>query len=84
MLELRQLPTAAVLFVVAGIALAIGADITNEVGTDITGATAKDAAYNATAGIGELASWMPTIGLVVAAGIILAIVMGAFMFFGNR
>jgi hypothetical protein len=43
------------------------------------GSVAATALANATIGIGTLASWLPTIALVVAAAIIIGIVFGSFV-----
>ena len=37
-----------------------------------------NAVQNATLGIGKLAKWMPTIGLVIAAAIVIGVVMTSF------
>jgi vacuolar-type H+-ATPase subunit I/STV1 len=70
--QLNMLATAGIIFVVA-----FGAKITSEVSDELTG-TAKDAALNATSGIGKLAKYLPLLALVVAAAIIISVVVGAF------
>jgi len=40
---------------------------------------ASQAAMNATVGLGEVASWLPTIALVIAAALIIGIVFSSFM-----
>ena len=77
-MDIRDLAPVAILFVVAGVALAIGANVTSSVQNSMTaGSTAALAASNATAGIGEVAKWMPTIGLVIAAAIIIGVIFAA-------
>lgn len=47
----------------------------------------KDAfntAHNATVGLGELASWMPTIGLVLAAALVMGVIYTSFVGRGAR
>jgi len=81
-MRLSDLPTVAVLFVVAGIALGIGAQILGKIQTGMTSGSIEAAAVgNATEGISQVAQWMPTIGLVVAAAIVIGIVFAAFMYF---
>lgn len=81
-MKLQDLASVAIIFVIAGIALGIGAEVLHEVESDVTAATtAQYAIANATLGIGELASWMGTIGLVIAAALIITII---FQSFGGR
>ena len=78
-MRLDNAPAAVLLLVVIGIVAAIGAKITNQVSTGMTG-VAQGAAANATLGIGEFAGFLPTIGLVVAASVIIGLVLMAFAF----
>ena len=66
---LTLLISAGLILVVLGIALSIGAKITDDVKSGLTG-TAADAAANSTAAIANLASWQSTIATVVAAVVI--------------
>lgn len=69
----------AVAFVIVGVSLAIGANITANVQTSQTaGSIAALAAANATAGLAQLASWLPTIGLILAASVIIGILFSSF------
>jgi hypothetical protein len=81
-MRIRDLATIAIIFVVAGIVLGIGADVLGEVETDLTAGAAsgipRGAVANASAATLELASWMPTIGLVIAAGLIITIIFASF------
>ena len=55
------------------------AKVTDEIASEMTdGTVADDAAKNATAGIGKLAKYLPLLGLVVAAAIIISVVVGSF------
>lgn len=74
---LSLLVLGALMLVGAGIATSIGASVTNSIATGLTaGSTARLAADNATSGLGQLASQMPNIGLVLGAAAILAIIFG--------
>lgn len=78
---LWNLLMAGVIFVALGITLSIGADVVHDVGATFGSTTSH--AYNATVdaeeGIANLAEWTPTIGTVVAAGGIIAIIMASFV-----
>jgi len=77
--QLGLLSSAAIIFVVAGIVTSFGAKVTSEIAGEMTaGSTAADAANNGTAAIGKLAKYMPLLGLVVAAAIIISVVVGSF------
>jgi len=85
-LTLGSIATIAVLFVVAGITLGIGAEIlddiylsVNNTATPANRTIASLAVANASEGLGELARWMPTIGLVIAAALIIGIVFTSFV-----
>ncbi len=83
---LTLLISAGLILVILGIALSIGAKITNDVGGSLTG-TAADAANNATIAIADLAEWQGTIATVVAAVVIIGLLLagfGGFMAFGGR
>lgn len=78
-MELRDLAPVGIALVVAAIVLTVGADILATISATQTG-TAQVITDNGTEGILELASWMPTIGLVVAAGLVIGIVVASFAF----
>ena len=44
------------------------------------GSTERLAVENATAGISKLAQWLPIIAVVIAAGIVIGVLVGAFQF----
>jgi len=78
-LRLGDLATIAIIFVVAGIALGIGADVLNDVQSSVTTGIPSRAVANVSEGVAELAKWMPTIGLVIAAALIIGIVFTSFV-----
>lgn len=77
-MRIEDLAPLAITFVVAGITLGIGAEILDEVSKDVTGNVAGEAINNSTAGLGELASWLPTLGLVSAAAMIIGVIFYSF------
>jgi len=79
-MRVTDLAPLAIIFVVAGISLGIGAEVLLKVREGVTsGSTAESAINNSTEGVGELARWMPTIGLVLAAAIIIGVVFSSFV-----
>ena len=77
-MQLKDLATVAIIFVVAGIALGIGADVLQSVQNKVTTGAPSRAVANTSAGMEELASWLPTIGLVIAAALIITIIFASF------
>lgn len=78
-MRLEDLAPIAITFVMVGIALSIGAAITTTTGNSLTvNSTAWFAVQNASAGLGQLASWLPTIGLILAASVIIGILFSSF------
>lgn len=66
---------AAVAFVVIGITLTIGQDIMAQMSADYTADSyEKNATSDTQAGLAELSSWFETIGLVIAAAVVLGVV----------
>jgi len=78
MVRFQQIAAIALVFVIAGIALGIGSQVLSDIKADVTDATAQHAIENASLGLLELAGWMPTIGLVIAAAIIIGVIFSAF------
>jgi len=79
MVRFQDLAALAIVFVIAGISLGIGAEVLSDVKSDLTtGTIAERAVGNATLGIEELASWTPTIALVIAAAIVIGVIFSAF------
>ena len=80
-ISLQGLPGVAMAFVLIGVMLAIGAYILSSISTSAGFATDSAAANlisNATTGLGTLGSWLPLIALVIAAGIVIAVLVGSF------
>tara|TARA_Y100000310_G_scaffold133975_1_gene132982 strand:+ start:354 stop:635 length:282 start_codon:yes stop_codon:yes gene_type:complete len=80
---LQGYAVAAILFVVVTVTLVVGARILDQLDNNLSG-QALAAAANGTDAIAELSSWTPTAAIVVAAGIIIAIVVGALGAFRGR
>ncbi len=81
MVRFQQLAAVALIFVVGGIALGVGAEVLGNVmgASTITAPNADASLGNSSQGLAELGSWMPTIGLVIAASIIIGVIFSAFM-----
>jgi hypothetical protein len=77
-LALGDLPTLAIVFVVAFVVLAFGTKIIVDVGAGLTGGAAQ-VTGNATQGAVNLATYAPTIGTVMAGAIVIGILVSAFM-----
>ena len=77
--KLNDLLPIALIFVVATIAIAIGASIIDSVQSD---QTSNSVAYNISGfgleGMTELGSWMPTLALVVSAAIVIGVLVYSF------
>ena len=79
-LSIGDIGPIAIILVVAGISIGIGAQVLGNISSTLTvGTVAHSAVVNTTSGLGALAAWMPTIGLVVAAAIIIGVVFSSFM-----
>jgi len=79
-MRLTDIAPVAIILVVSGIALGAGAMILAQMQSQVTaGSVAAYALANATSGIATLASWLPTIALVIAAAVIIGIVFGSFI-----
>ena len=74
-MRLQDLAGIAIIFVVVAIIVGIGADVLTNVQT---GKTTSSFEYNASQyglqGLEELASWLPTIAIIVAAAVIIGII----------
>jgi|26BtaG_2_1085354.scaffolds.fasta_scaffold03714_6 hypothetical protein len=75
-MRLQDLAGIAIIFVVVAIVISIGADVLTEVQV---GKTVSTVEYNASQygleGLEELASWLPTIAIIVAAAVIIGIIV---------
>ncbi len=73
-MRIQDYAPVAIAFVLIGVVLGVGADILDNVDDSMTaGTTAFAAVQNASEGIGELAEWLPIVGLVVAAALVIGI-----------
>ena len=74
-MRLQDLAGIAIIFVVVAIVVGIGADVLTNIQT---GKTAHSTEYNASQyglqGLEELASWLPTIAIVVVAAVVIGII----------
>lgn len=78
-----QLSTVVLLFVLVGITGGIGAYVNSQIQTTAGwGTTTVEylAVANATEGISKLMQWLPIIAIVIAAGVVIATLVGAFAF----
>jgi len=87
--SINTLGAVAIAFVVAAIVFGIGAvilsDVGNEVGDTATnkyvcginGTYAYNATCNGSEGIDTISGWLPTIGLIIAAAIVIGVVVGS-------
>jgi len=80
-ISFSQLSSVAMLFVLTGVTLGIGAYVLSSIQTTAGWATTSDeyiAVENATDAIATLADWLPLIGLVIAAGVVIGVLVMAF------
>lgn len=90
-MELKDLLPAGIAIVVAGIGISIGAEIssntagryTDNCTADAQACKAHGVADNTTEGLSEMGSWFGTLGLVVAAAVVIGTLFMAF-YFRNR
>lgn len=81
MVQLKDLAPAGIAFVVIAITLSIGAEILQDIEASATQNTTVDSVYqNGTAGLAEIAGWLPTLGLVLAAAVVIGSVVAFFAF----
>jgi hypothetical protein len=89
-MRLEDLAPIGIAFVVVAITLSIGADVVQDIqtancanqtaGVGEPGYCGYEIYGNGTDSIGELASWLPTIALVIAAAVVIGIVVTYFAF----
>ena len=80
-ISFSQLSTVAMLFVLVGITLGVGAYVNSQVAVTggFTAGTVQNATIgNATEGISKLAQWLPIIAVVIAAGMVIGVLTMAF------
>ena len=78
-LAITDLYLFASVFVTAGISIGIGAQVLNQVGTQVSTGVPSSAVANASQGLAQISSYLPIIGIVLAAAIIISLVAGAFV-----
>ncbi len=66
-----------IIFVVISVTLAVGVKINTDLG-DSLGGNAGSVVANGTAGMLEIATWLPLIGLVIAATVIISLIVTQF------
>jgi vacuolar-type H+-ATPase subunit I/STV1 len=80
---INDLVSVVLTFVLIGIIAAMGLYVNTQVGTvagfNMTSSPSGNAISNATLGISVLMSWLPIIAIIVAAGLIISLLVGAFM-----
>lgn len=84
-MRIQDYAPVAIAFVLIGVVLGVGADILDNVDDSMTtGSIAHASVQNASLGIAELAEWLPIVGLVVAAALVIGILFNAFSGIGSR
>ena len=79
MVRVGDLPIFAILVVIAGVVVSVGAQITANISTTQTaGSVARLAIDNATTGLGNLAAQFPVIGTVIGLAVLIGILFGLF------
>lgn len=79
-LGVQNLLTVGIVLVVVGIALAFGLQVMGNIKADMTAASSEaNATQDAIDGVSNLTNYLPTIGLVVAAVIVIGILTAAFL-----
>jgi len=84
MVGLNNVPSVVMSFVLIGLFLGAGALALSKFSDSLAAGAAKNAVGNATLGIGAIAEQLPTIGVIVAVSVIIAVVLGAFAFGGKN
>lgn len=85
MVTVNQLPALGMMFVVLGVTLGVGIYTISQVGvtggfTQAADRYSNNSLDNATKGLQKIANWLPIIAIVLAAGIVIATLVGAFAF----
>lgn len=76
---LGDLPSIALMVVIAAVVVGVGATVTSELSTDLSG-TAQAAVDNGTAGLANVGAKLPLIGTIAALAIVLGVVFSALAF----
>ena len=78
---LQEMAPLAIAFVIIAIVLGIGATVVEDVqSTQKVNGSAYNASGNGLQALDTLASWLPTIGVIVAAAVVIGIIVAYFRF----
>lgn len=81
MYKVNDLLPLAIVLVVGIVALTVGADITQDIRDDqAANSAARNVSDDGLTGFTTLGGWLPTIGLVIAAALIIGILVSSFKF----
>ena len=84
-LNLNDLATVGLVLIVSGVVIAFGLQVTGDIQDDMTASSAEaNATGKVIEGVEELSNKFPTIGLVVAAVIIIGLLVSGFMGLAGR
>jgi|TARA_Y100000310_G_scaffold126314_1_gene125145 flagellar motor component MotA len=77
--SLAQLVGIAITFVIVAVTLGVGGDILDEISDDATENTTKaNATEKGGAALNQISDWLPTLGLVVAAAVVIGVLVSSF------
>ena len=80
--RLMELVPAVAGFIVVGLFTGVAAKVLSDFATTLTNGTdADDAVLNASAGVSNLADYLPLLGTIIILGIIISTLVGAFQYF---
>lgn len=77
-MRLGDIAGTVVTLVVVGIVLGVGLQVLDDVGNSVGAGIGGGAINNTSRGIAEIASWMPTVGLALAAAAVIGVVVYSF------
>jgi len=78
-MNIHDITTVVLIFVVSGVALGIGAQIMDSIYPSITSESGQYAINNTTLALSRVASWLPIIGIVIASAIIIGVLVSSLM-----
>ena len=74
-MRLQDLAGIAIIFVTTAIVIGIGADVVSNIGADDVNQSVQfNTTHYSLTGLEELASWLPTIAIVVVAAVVIGII----------
>ena len=80
-LQLGDLSPLAIAFVTVAIVLGVSGTVLTDIrSTQTTNSAAFNASTNGLTGVGNLSTWLPTLGTIIAAAVVVGIVATAFAF----